>query len=83
MIRSILACTVVAMVGFAKSAYAATYADYNLDTSVGASYASPASIIAQSYGTVGDLKGVCDGFPDCIAVLYRECIPGRRLCAFG
>lgn len=71
MVRTIFTCAVVALVGLASSAYAQTYADFNLDTNVGLTYASPASVIQATFGTIEQTKAVCSEIPDCIGVLYR------------
>lgn len=73
MVRSILACAAVTLMGLAQLASAALYEDFLLDTEVALTYASPASVLETILGTVDETKAACDAAPTCIAVLYREC----------
>lgn len=72
MVRSILTTAALFVAGLAGLASAASYEDYELDTTVAFSYAGPLSVIQSSDGTLAETKAACDAISDCIAVLYRE-----------
>lgn len=72
MVRSIFAAATLLVAGLAGFAAAQSYEDFELETTVGLTYAGPMSSLGNTFGTLDEAKSVCTGLDNCIAVIYRE-----------